>query len=277
MRTDRLKRGLALLLVAGMLVSNMDIYGCGTVKAAGESSYGTQMKSGNAGSNCKYTTYDTDGDEKADLLVISGTGPMSNGEYPLKQYLEGIRKVVIEYGVTRIGDWNFGTSSSSETRNKSITSVEIQTDAQGSTTVESIGQYAFYLANNLQTINLPTGIKKIEKNALAGTPSLRSISLPEGLQTLGNNAVNGGSKDGNKDSVIIPSTVTSIGSNAVGGFNKVYSLCSAGAGEGNAAYTLTLDDNGTKSNRYVLPAEAAKGTAYEGKQFDASVGFTYTE
>ena len=277
MRTDRLKRGLALLLVAGMLVLNMDIYGCGTVKAAGESSYGTQMKSGNAGSNCKYTTYDTDGDEKADLLVISGTGPMSNGEYPLRPYLEGIRKVVIEYGVTRIGDWNFGTSSSSLTRNKSITSVEIQTDAQGSTTVESIGQYAFYLANNLQTINLPTGIKKIEGNALAGTPSLRSISLPEGLQTLGNNAVNGGSKDGNKDSVIIPSTVTSIGSNAVGGFNKVYSLCSAGAGEGNAAYTLTLDENGTKSNRYVLPAEAAKGTAYEGTQFDASVGFPFTE
>lgn len=140
MRTDRLKRGLALLLVAGMLVSNMDIYGCGTVKAAGESSYGTQMKSGNAGSNCKYTTYDTDRDEKADLLVISGTGPMSDGEYPLKPYLEGIRKVVIEYGVTRIGNWNFGTSSSSETRNKSITSVEIQTDAQGSTTVESIRQ-----------------------------------------------------------------------------------------------------------------------------------------
>ena len=277
MRIDRLKRGLALLLVAGMLVSNMDIYGCGTVKAAGESSYGTQMKSGNAGSNCKYTTYDTDRDEKADLLVISGTGPMSDGEHPLKPYLEGIRKVVIEYGVTRIGNWNFGTSSSSETRNKSITSVEIQTDAQGSTTVESIGQYAFYLANNLQTINLPTGIKKIEKNALAGTPSLRSISLPEGLQTLGNNAVNGGSKDGNKDSVIIPSTVTSIGSNAVGGFNKVYSLCSAGAGEGNAAYTLTLDDNGTKSNRYVLPAEAAKGTVYEGTQFDASVGFPFTE
>ena len=277
MRTDRLKRGLALLLVAGMLVSNMDIYGCGTVKAAGESSYGTQMKSGNAGSNCKYTTYDTDGDEKADLLVISGTGPMPDGEYLLKPYLEGIRKVVIEYGVTRIGNWNFGTSSSSETRNKSITSVEIQTDAQGSTTVESIGQFAFYLANNLQTINLPTGIKKIEGNALAGTPSLRSISLPEGLQTLGNNAVNGGSRDGNKDSVIIPSTVTSIGSNAVGGFNKVYSLCSAGAGEGNAAYTLTLDDNGTKSNRYVLPAEAAKGTAYEGTQFDASVGFPFTE
>ena len=139
MRIDRLKRGLALLLVAGMLVSNMDIYGCGTVKAAGESSYGTQMKSGNAGSNCKYTTYDTDGDEKADLLVISGTGPMLDGEYPLKPYLEGIRKVVIEYGVTRIGDWNFGTSSSSETRNKSITSVEIQTDAQGSTTVHPSG------------------------------------------------------------------------------------------------------------------------------------------
>lgn len=56
--------------------------------------------------------------------------------------------------------------------------------------VESIGHHAFYVANNLANVKLPTTLKTIGKSAFYGT-SMTSFSLPENVETVGDYAFAG--------------------------------------------------------------------------------------
>ncbi|MCR5042614.1 MAG: leucine-rich repeat domain-containing protein [Bacteroidaceae bacterium] len=150
--------------------------------------------SGSCGTNVTYSYV-----ESTHTLTISGSGAMEDYQYyiqlPWCSYANAITTVVIEDGVTSIGNYAFYCCTG-------VTSIEIPAS------VTSIGDYAFFECTGLTTVTFD------------GTPTLVSIGgsafWGSGLTT-----------------VTIPASVTSIGNNAfqncgslatmtVAGENKVY-------------------------------------------------------
>lgn len=133
--------------------------------------------------------------DEVGTLVVSGTGDMWNLEsgkvYDGIQKYE-IYKLVIEEGVTSIGDCAFSGANN-------LQSIAI------SGTVKSIGKWAFNGCNGLYTINIPGNVQIIDRNAFAGS-ALKTCTLNKGLKTIGQYAFNGTKIT----SIIIPEGVLSI-------------------------------------------------------------------
>lgn len=95
------------------------------------------------------------------VLTISGTGEMydrynTDYIYPWEKEEEKITKVIIEDGVTAIGEMAFGNC-------KNLKSVEI------GNTVTEIGIYAFVNCTELENISIPKSVKRIGDFAFHGT------------------------------------------------------------------------------------------------------------
>ena len=134
---------------------------------------------------------------KAGTLTISGNGAMpdfnSAEEHPWEKNSSKIRKVVIEPGVTNIGDGVF--------LNSSVLSVEIPTSVtaignnafNGSSiisvtipsNVNTIGDSAFRKCANLSSVTVSDGVKTIEQNAFHACNSLKTIALPASIEKVG--------------------------------------------------------------------------------------------
>lgn len=104
-------------------------------------------------------------------LTVFGTGKMydepKSEDTPWYGYEDSIRKVIIEDGVTKIGNWAFGGLGN-------LTEAEIA----GSVTL--IGNYAFKMTG-LKEITIPEGVKVIEMEAFRQSPDLESVILPDSL------------------------------------------------------------------------------------------------
>ncbi len=156
------------------------------------------------------------------VLTIIGTGDMANysdtgdNTAPWTEYREDITTVVIEDGVTSIGDWAFNECSG-------LTSVTIP----GSVT--SIGGYAFQNCSSLTSIYIPANVTSI--GISFNYCSLKSIVVDEEnsvydsregcnaiIETATNTLIVG------SENTIIPNSVTSIGSCAFGGRNGLASI-----------------------------------------------------
>ena len=96
-------------------------------------------------------------------LVISGNGAMEN--YYSAPWGTSLTKVVIEDGVTTIGQWAFGGCSS-------LTSITIPDS------VTSIGKDAFYGCSSLTSITIPDSVTSIGKDAFSECRSLESMTIP---------------------------------------------------------------------------------------------------
>lgn len=156
-------------------------------------------------------------------LTISGTGDMydfvAGHTGPWETYRDKIKTVVIEDGITSIGERAFYCYHS-------ITSVTIPDS------VTSIGKMAFTGNEQLTEINIPAGVTKIDNHTFEGCmalkkitfakgskltaiceaafyscESLTEITIPEGVTTIGSYAF---SHCAALSSVTIPSTVTKI-------------------------------------------------------------------
>ena len=133
-------------------------------------------------------------------LTISGTGKMKNWTYNSgedwykTQYTNAIEKVIINEGITNIGNYAFSGCSS-------LTSINI---LEG---ITSIGCSAFYKCNGLTSINIPEGVTAIEEDTFYGCSSLTSIVIPESVTSIGNDAFSGCTS---LQSIEIPEQVTSI-------------------------------------------------------------------
>ena len=112
--------------------------------------------------------------------------------------IENVKSVVIENGVTSIGDATFYGC-------RSLTSIEIPNS------VTSIGAYAFSVCSGLTSINIPEGVTSIGDGAFSVCSSLTSIEIPEGVTSIGDYAFNDCSR---LTSINIPEGVTSIGKGA---------------------------------------------------------------
>ena len=106
-----------------------------------------------------------------------------------------VKKVVIEDGVTSIGESAFFYCSS-------LTSITIPDS------VTSIGDYAFFNCSSLTSITIPDSVTSIGESAFYGCSSLTSITIPDGVTSIGNTAF---SYCSSLTSITIPDSVTSIG------------------------------------------------------------------
>ena len=155
-------------------------------------------------------------------MTISGTGAMKDYndiDNLSPAYCNSkVKKVVIEDGVTSIGDSAFescntlisitipdGVTSIGEYAFCNCTSLTSITIPDG---VTSIGESAFYGCNSLTSITIPGSVTSIESSTFYGCNSLTSITIPDSVTSIGYAAFN---SCGSLTSITIPDSVTSIG------------------------------------------------------------------
>ena len=125
-------------------------------------------KTGTCGENHTWTLRDG-------ILTISGTGPMDNyssKEAPWYIYEHRVRSIVIEDGVTSIGDYAFSEMDD-------VISVSIPDS------VETIGVYSFHMCYELTEVNIPGGVVSIGMYAFYWCTSLTSVTMADSVTTLG--------------------------------------------------------------------------------------------
>jgi len=143
-------------------------------------------------------------------LTISGTGAMDNyspDSSPWKAFKIKIQKIVIEYGVTTIGDWAFYDC-------RSLTSIAIPES------VTSIGCGTFQDCVGLTSVTIPESMTSIGDQAFSDCVGLKSMVIPDGVTSLGRCIFFNCQY---LTSVTIPNSVTSIGEHT---FYQCYRLTS---------------------------------------------------
>ena len=150
--------------------------------------------SGSCGENVTYSFVESTG-----TLTISGTGYMedftSSSKVPWNAYRSSIKKVVINNGVTSIGNEAFDgcTALTSVTIPNSVTSIENSTfdGCTGLTSIEipnsvtSIGNYAFYGCTGLTSITIGNGVTSIGDYAFGDCKGLTSFTIPNSVTSIG--------------------------------------------------------------------------------------------
>ena len=149
------------------------------------------VQTGKCGDNVTYSL-----DTSTGVLTISGTGEMTDS--PFGQNSNIIKSVIIENGVTSIGDSAFCHC-------KSLTNVTI------GSSVTSIGESAFLRCTSLISITIPNSVTSIENEAFEDCTSLISVTIPNSVTSIGEYAFN---YCISLTSVTIPNSVTSISDSA---------------------------------------------------------------
>ena len=131
------------------------------------------------------------------VLTISGTGAMADYEphrqmEPWHYYHKSIRKIVIDEGITHVGDAAFQACYAKEV---------VFPD-----TLTSIGKYAFYACDNVASLTFPPNLKSIGEYAF-WLMHIRSVMLPEGLDEVGKIAFDDGTYI---KEVYIPGTLKTV-------------------------------------------------------------------
>lgn len=138
-------------------------------------------------------------------LTISGEGAMTDYTYtstetgkfttaPWGRFAGSIKRVVIEYGVTEIGDCAFyglekltaATTPDSLMRvgaNAFRACTKLTTVVLGNNLAE-IGMCAFYSCSELKSISIPTTVTVIGEAAFSYCESLTRIAVPEGVKAI---------------------------------------------------------------------------------------------
>lgn len=133
--------------------------------------------SGTCGANLTWTL-----DSKGTTLTISGSGAMddykSDDEVPWHESASSIKNVVIEDGVTSIGNKAFYFFFN-------MTSVTIPES------VTYIGDSAFWHCQGLTSISIPNNVTNIGNSAFGGCTGLSGIRIPSGVTNIGDKAFYG--------------------------------------------------------------------------------------
>ena len=108
------------------------------------------------------------------VIITKGTGIMqdyftgSNSYYAPWYYSEKCKEIVLEDGITHIGNYAFE-------RCVALTSIEIPDS------VTSIGHYAFRYCPNLTSLEIPENVTSIGSSAFYGCRGLTSLTIPESV------------------------------------------------------------------------------------------------
>ena len=113
------------------------------------------------------------------VLTISGTGAMTDYSPiqgpQLPWAAAKIKSVVVESGVTSIGDFAFAGQIG-------LTSITIPDS------VTSIGDYAFHYCMSLTSVKIPDGVTRICQKVFQDCSSLTSVEIPDSVASIGSNA-----------------------------------------------------------------------------------------
>ncbi|MGN0162784.1 MAG: leucine-rich repeat protein [Candidatus Ornithomonoglobus sp.] len=173
---------------------------------------GEEIANGTCGSDSSNLAWSLD---EFGTLTISGEGAMADGAIS-QWYSYNIRRVVVEEGVTSIGNNAFyGYTDYANRYCTNIASIEL------ADSVTSIGAYAFYGCSGLVTADIGNGVKSIGDFAFCECGKLAAVDLPDTLTSIGSYAFY---KCSALKEVTAPDSVTSIGSYA---FQDCSSLKSA--------------------------------------------------
>ncbi len=169
-------------------------------------------------------------------LTISGTGAMTDytaeNKAPwIKSYYDhSVKKLVIEEGVTSLGNYAFYRCNSlgEITFAKSLTSIGERTFGYSTCLYElvvpdsitSIGAYAFEYSA-LGEITLPNSITVINDGTFSNCGSLKSITVPGSVTSIGKNAF---TDCGLLEEVTIPNSVNVINESAFSGCSGLSSI-----------------------------------------------------
>lgn len=188
-------------------------------------------------------------DTENNIMTIRGEGAM--GDYrvdmlPYKTYAGSIEKVIIESGVTNIGNGAFYSFSKltsvsipisvNSIGNESFSGCGQLTEVELPTEIKSIGTGAFYGCTKLRTIRIPDEITFIDHATFSDCTNLSSVILPSKLLTIGNSAFQNCSQ---LKSIVIPEGVTTINYSAFCGCSnlKVISIPSTVTTIGELAFS----------------------------------------
>ena len=138
-------------------------------------------------------------DSKTGTLTISGTGEMDDYnepdiKAPWKKYNNYMTNIIIENGITSIGNYAFWCS---ETFNITIPN-----------SVKNIGKGAFAYCKNLTNVTIPNGVTSINYDTFGFCSSLTNITIPNSVTSIDNYAF---SYCYSLKNITIPNSVTSIG------------------------------------------------------------------
>lgn len=149
---------------------------------------GAQDEQGEYGANLAWRLEDG-------TLTISGEGAMADWSFgeqaPWAVYCDEIERVVIEDGVSTVGDRAFGIGDgvipmsiidSGEPFAYHFSSVTLGSD------LERIGSYAFAYCDALTEIALPENLKAIGEAAFANCVGLTQAAIPGAVEVIGNRA-----------------------------------------------------------------------------------------
>ena len=147
---------------------------------------------GTCGENVTWTLNGT-------TLTISGNGVIEDYQEftpaPWNKYANEICSIIVEDGVTGIGDFAFFDLPK-------VSAVDL------ADSVTVIGDYGFYGCGALQLLNLGNGLTEICRSAFEECSSLMTVKLPEGLKQIG---FHGFYRCESIKSITVPSTVTIMG------------------------------------------------------------------
>lgn len=166
-------------------------------------------------------------------LTISGTGKMFNyDDYIEDEYITGstapwnemgFNTVIVEEGVTSIGDRAFMLQYSVRKVTLPETLTSVGTDAFEECAITeidipdaviNIGSDAFSYCSALERVKMPSGLKRIEYGVFKDCNNLREIIIPEGVKSISDYAF---SSCSSLTELRIPASVTSIGSSVFEG------------------------------------------------------------
>lgn len=111
--------------------------------------------------------------------------------------VDEIEKVVLEEGVTTIGD-------------NAFSGCENLKDVSIPTTVETIGSNAFRYCSHIESVKLPDGLKRLGEGAFDNCTRLSEVNIPSGITEIAKMAFNSCFLS----TIILPEGLTSIGEGA---------------------------------------------------------------
>ncbi len=142
-------------------------------------------------------------DAPTSTLTIYGKGAMDDyssfGSAPWDAYRDSIKKIVVEEGVTSIGNYAFAQCMKAQT-------VSLPS------TLTKIGMASFYQCDALQSVTLPANVTSVGDYAFYGCYSMTKLGLGS-VKTLGMYSF---AQCTGLTNVNVPSTTTSVGESAFG-------------------------------------------------------------
>ncbi|MDE6004062.1 MAG: leucine-rich repeat protein, partial [Oscillospiraceae bacterium] len=150
--------------------------------------------------------------EETGTLTITGIGKMTDWNYyatlPWENFQQNIKAIILDDGVTTIGDYAFRKFSNLE-------SVSIPNS------VTEIGSSAFENCSALVSISIPESVTDLGDSSFAGCSALQSVNIPNAIKTIAYGIFEDCSA---LESIHIPDSVTAIKNYAFSGCSSLESI-----------------------------------------------------